>query len=173
MVERTVKVEFQTTAADYRRILFWYRRTRLLVGAILYLLVVIAIGWFLMFAGGGPSGRETSSTSTVFGLLLVLPVFLAASLFWQVWRQAKKVEKISEPGTATFSPSGLRFETASSTSESAWARYHRVYATTTDFILFPQDNIFYAIPKRFFRSQEDISIVNEILKEHLGERAKI
>jgi hypothetical protein len=114
-----------------------------------------------------------SRTVTVKVQVLMLPLLLGISGYFGIWRQAKKTAKITEPATATFRDAGIKIVTPSSTSETVWERFAKVYETKLDLIFFPFENIFYVIPKRCFSDNRELGLVKDILRAGLGKRAKL
>ena len=166
-----IRVEFETTAEDYRRVLLWYHWKRLLLGAFVYLLVVGSALVMLSYDVGGVQVAISPAMGTF--VLFLLPLFLALNGYLTVWYQASKIAEVTEPASATFLDSGITLQTPSSSSESAWRRFHRVYETKTDFIFFPLEKIFYMIPKRYFADEVELRKVRGILRAALGNNAKL
>jgi hypothetical protein len=102
-----------------------------------------------------------------------LPVLILAIFYWGISRQAEKIEKVFEPAKVVFTEKGIRSSGESSSAEMDWKNFYRVYETKQDFIFFPERNIFYTIPKRFFGGIDKIYALRELLRETLTDRAKL
>ena len=106
-------------------------------------------------------------------VIVCIPLIAYLTLLFGVWRQARKIEKISEPTALTFSSTGISSVSATSETDVQWKRFNKIVETSQDFIVFPQENIFYPVPKRFFEDISQIVSLRSLLTEHMGERAKL
>jgi len=174
MPDQIIEVHYETTAEDYRRVLFWYQWKRLVIVAIAYILAVGLILSVLSYGAGGPTNlTEGRAPTMAFIFLLMLPLLMGISGFYGIWRQAGKTAKLTEPATATFRDAGINIVTPSSKSETVWDRFAKVYETKSDLIFFPFENVFYIIPKRCFSDKRELELVKYILRAGLGIRAKL
>jgi hypothetical protein len=166
---KKIEVEYLATAADYRRVLLRYRWKRLaaiIAVAVLIEFVVLYSAFFTMDASARPPGF-------VLWFLLVLPLLILAIFYWGISRQAERIEKLFEPVKAVFDENGIRSKGESSTAEMAWEDFYRVQETKLDFIFYPEKNIFYTIPKRFFGSEGKVKDFRELLKDSLNSKIKL
>jgi len=163
---KKIEVEYLATAADYRRVLLWYRWKRLAV--IIGITFLVGIPILVSAFSSDPANRPPGF---VLWFLLVLPVLVLAVFYWGIYRQAERIEKIFEPVKVTFTKDGLESEGESSSAEMNWDSFYQVYETNQDFIFFPEKNIFYTIPKRFFTNAEEISEFKTLLRENLKNKA--
>ena len=174
MSERKIEVEFKTNASDYRRVLFWYQWKRLLLIAIAWLVIFFPILYIVGFgAGANPFDSKNNAPLLVFVLLLLLPLMLGVSIYFGIWRQAGKIERIAEHVRMTFSEDGIQSVAESSSSQRIWEGFAKVYETKADFIFFPQENVFYTIPRRFFTNDAQIKELKSLLRAKLGNKAKL
>jgi YcxB-like protein len=172
--EQTIEVVIDVTAEDYRRVLFWYHWKRIALIGLVWLILFPTILWLVAFgAGASPFTSNNNSPLIVFVIFALLPILLSVSLYFSIWKQAKKIEKISEKTHFIFSDSGIDSKNTLAASQFSWERLDKIYETKTDFIFFPQENVFYAIPKRFFQSDEQIKNFKTLISEELGKKAKL
>jgi YcxB-like protein len=172
--EQKIEVEVDVKAADYRRILFWYHWKRIALIGLVWLILFPAILWFVAFgAGASPFTSNNNSPLIVFVLFALLPILLCGSFYFSIWKQAKKIEKISERTHFIFSESGIDSKNTLAASQFSWERINKICETKTDFIFFSQENVFYTVPKRFFVSDEQIKNFKILLAEKLGKQAKL
>jgi YcxB-like protein len=172
--DQKIEVEIDVTAEDYRRVLFWYFWKRILLVALLYLIIIPASIWFVAFgAGANPLEIQNRQLLIVFVFFGMLPILLVFGRYFSIWRQAKKIENISEKSLFIFSDNGLETKSKSTSSQMLWERFAKIYETKTDFIFFPQEHVFYTIPKRFFINQNEMQDLRELVGRKLGEKAKL
>jgi YcxB-like protein len=169
-----IEVEVNAKAANYRRILFWYHWKRILAVAIVYLVVAPTMVWFVAFgAGTNPFDEKNKDIFLIFGIFAVLPILLGFSIYFGIFRQAKKIEKIAEKVIFAFDEDGLETKSESISSQIKWDRFVKICETKKDFIFFPQENIFYTVPKISFKNDEQINNFKDLIREKLGEKAKL
>ncbi|HMU33452.1 MAG TPA: YcxB family protein [Pyrinomonadaceae bacterium] len=174
MLESPVEIDFKADTSDYRRMLFWYHRSRLGLIALFWLLLVVPAYIVVLFgAGGSVSGTESGLSVFALIVLLVLPLSLVINLYFGIWRHGRKLAAISEPGKVTFDEVGVSSISKSASSQMIWERFKKVYETNEDFIFFPQENVFYTIPKKLFISEAQIAELRSLLRNKLGKKAKL
>ena len=171
MSSAEITVRIDANAVDYRRVLWWYQRTRTVITAVLTFVVLLGIGLYV--------SRVTNS-SDYGGLrlefvvaILSIPLIAFGALFLGVWRQAKKIAEISVPALITFSSSGISSVSESSETDVQWKRFNKIVETEQDFIVFPQENVFYPVPKHFFEDSLQIDSLKTLIREHMGERSRL
>lgn len=173
---RKIEIDVDVKAEDYRRVLFWYNRIKIFALATGIFITTPAIIWLLVFVEGAnkidSKNRDIFSTVIFYGLFVLLPIFLAIILY-SICKQSKKLASISEAVNFVFDANGLESKAESTTTKSSWERFAKICETKTDFIFFPQENIFYPIPKRFFKSENQIDDLKKLVKEKLGKKAKL
>lgn len=162
--DRKIEIEYQANAKDYRRILLWYQWKKLVLSNVVIILVAVAFLYFANFDDG---------LISIALFLLFLPIIVIGIAYWSIWRQAGKIEKVFEPAKVVFSEEGMQSTGESASASMKWDKFHKVQETSEDFIFFPQHNIFYTVPKRFFHSQNEISEFRELLGEKLADRATL
>jgi hypothetical protein len=169
-----IEVEVNANAADYRRILFWYHWKRLVMVALVWLILFPTILWFVAFgAGASPFNSENNSPLLIFIIFAMLPILLGFSIYFGIFRQAKKIEKIAEKVTFAFDEDGLETKSESTSSQIKWGRFVKICEIKKDFIFFPQENVFYTVPKISFQNDEQINNFKDLIREKLGEKAKL
>ena len=171
--DRNIVVEVETKAQDYRRVLFGQQRKRIALIAIVYLIIIVPTLWLTMFgAGANPYQSKSNDPLLVFGVFAVLPILMAMSIYFSVWKQADKIEKITERTKFTFTEQGLEAVAQTTATKSDWSRFQNIKETKSDFIFFPQENVFYTIPQRFFQNDEQINDFKRLACEKTGSKAK-
>lgn len=172
--QQKVEVEVNAKAADYRRILFWYHWKRLVLAGFLWLIIFPAFIWVLGLSSGvNPFSSENNSPLLILTVFGLLPVLVGFSVYFSIWRQAKKIERISEKAIFVFDENGLKTKSESSSSQMKWDRLAKICETKKDFIFFQQENIFYTVPKISFQNDEQIDDFKKLTREKLGEKAKL
>ena len=166
--EIRIEVNFETNVADWRRVLFWYRWKRLAIEFAILIGLSIPVLYFFGINLFDWENHRISAFSYIFTVL----VLILLSLYFGVWRQAENLKKIAEPATAVFSDTGLKTQTASSSSEKNWERFSNIFETQEDFIFFLIENVFFTIPKRFVQKEKQ-SVLKNLFRTKLGERARL
>ncbi len=174
MSETVIKIDVRANAADYRRVLLWYQWKRQLFTSIVWLIVVLP-ALYMVSSEAGLIWLRTSKTAPLelFAILMLLPLTMAVNAYFGIWRRAKKIEQISESIKLVFSESGVKSESESTSNYRSWNKFDKVYETKEDFIFFPQDIVFYTVPRRFFSNPSQIEELKDLLKTNLGQRAKL
>ncbi len=164
--ERKIEVEFKTTVTDFQRILVWYHWKRLFLEFSLMVIVGIPFCYFLGFNLLQNGWAAIAFISTI----LILSVL---KFYGLVFRRAEALKQITQPAKTIFSDQGLETITKSIHTNRAWESYAKIFETDKDFIFFQIENAFAAIPKRFFKNQDDIEVLRELVNRKLGEKAKL
>ena len=164
-----IKVTVIPDASDYRRALLWYQRKRLLLITLVSTILLLVLGIFIFQNSGGPQ---------ILGIRLELvlaavisPIVFVGISYLGVKRQADKLVKIAQPTLFMADSDGIRTKSTSSDTDVKWDRFYKVVETRHEFIVFPQDNVFYSIPKRFFDEKSGIDKLRALLREQLGDQA--
>ena len=174
MDEKKIEIEVVNTAQDYRRVLFQQQWKRVVLIAIIYLLIIVPTLWLTMFgAGANPFESKNNDIVIVMILFGLLPILMAANIYFGVWKQADKVSKMIERAKYTFAEQGIETVTDSSSSQNDWSRLSKIRETKKDFILYPQENVFFVIPKRFYKNETQIEEFRNLVREKLGGKAKL
>ena len=169
MAKDSITIEFRPTAADYKRVLLWYQWKRLAI--ILGAVMVLMFGFGLAVIK--PTPTEPNKSLPLYFALFVSPVFIGFLMYRGIARQAKKIEAISDDTTFTFDRDGLEMQTALASAVVKWERFSKVIENSKYLVFFPQENIFYVVPKDSFRSKQELDVVKSILFERLGSKAKL
>ena len=166
---RNIEVEFESTEKDFQRVLLWYHWRRML----LEYLLMIAIGIpFCYFLGFNVLDIENNGWAA-FAFFATLSTLLILDIYRRCFFPAKKLKEIMKPAKTVFSDKGVESETPIASSSRDWENYLKIYETKMYFIFFTQENFFATIPKRFFKSQSEIVTLRELIKDKLGENAKL
>jgi hypothetical protein len=166
---RRIEVEFESTESDFQRVLLRYHWKRMFLEYALMIALGIPVCYFL----GIDFLDIENSVWAAFAFFATLTALLILDLYRRVVLQAKKLTKITQPAKTIFSEKGVASETATASSSRDWANYLKIDETGTDFIFFTQENFFATIPKRFFKDQKEIVSLRELIKDKLGDKARL
>lgn len=167
--ERKIEVEFESNEKDIQRVLLWYHWKRMFLEYLLMIVVGIPLCYFLGF-----DVLDIKNNGwTTFAFVGTLSVLLMLDIYRRCFYQANKLKEITKPAKSIFTEKGVESKTPVATSNRDWESYLKVFETKTDFIFFSQENFFATIPKRFFKSKEEIEDLRELVKRKLGEKAKL
>lgn len=170
-----LEINVDLSREDLSRTLFWYQKKRLrLIGALfaLFLLVGGAAASFVIVSMVTGSGGRPILASLPLLIPPLVPAGLVALvlllLVVQIRRQVKVMSASTEPTRFTFSNDGMDAVTESTSLHTNWSKYKKVVETKTDFLLFPQVNYFYPIPKRFFRNEHEIKVFRGMVSDNVS-----
>jgi hypothetical protein len=173
--EQHIKIDVFVNEKDYRRALFWYsRNTFLLILLTLFFSIPVFL-YLLGFEGVKSLNTDSLSNILILGLIVLFDLFLIALLFllYSIWKQSKQLSKVSEETRFNFSESGMESKCKLCSSKMTWERITKVCETKIDFVVFPQENMFYPIPKRLFESKTQIGEFKKLVKQKLGDKAEL
>ncbi len=168
-----IEIKTKTTAEDFKRALLSHSRIKIIglaiVTAAFFLFIIVGI--FLLAL----SKKNNTSPALFFPILFpaLLFAFLLFSSFRTITKQSQQLEENSEETAYIFDEQGFLAESASSSVKTLWSKIYKVTENKTDFLIFPQKNLFFPIPKRFFESENQINIFRTIIQKQLGENAKL
>ena len=165
-IERKIEIEIEVKVEDYLRVLLWVNKPTFLLISIIFVLAILGTG-FIAFREGDVVALILFCLSIVFFVLYVFSTLLS------IKRQSKNLAENSEIASIKFDETGLESKSDTTFVKMAWERFERIRETNTDFVFYPQKNIFYPIPKRFFKSENQIETFKQIITEKLGEKAKL
>jgi len=169
-----IEIVVLNTRDDYRRVLFQQQWKRIVLIAVVYLIIIVPTLWLTMFgAGANPFDAKNKDPLIVMTLFGILPVLMIVSLYFGVWKQAKKIANITEKATFLFNEQGLKTLAESTSSQMNWERFNKIKETDQDFIFYPQENVFFVVPKRFYQDQNQIDNFRKLVNEKLGSKAKL
>ena len=172
--KQDIEIEVINTAQDYRRVLFRQQWKRVVLVAVIYLIIIVPTMWLTIFgARANPFESKNNDIIIVMSLFGILPIMMAISIYFGVWRQADKVSKIIKWAKYKFTEQGIEVVTDSSSSKNNWSRLSKIRETEKDFIFYPQEKVFFVIPKRFFQSENQIGTFRKLVSEKIGEKAKL
>jgi len=165
--EQTIQIDSRLKLKDYFHASFWFSFNKIFVK----LLVGIAIITLLLFLFA-----ILQNPSTVpFGLLVpsVIVLVIVLSIYLNARRGMSSNKSLRENIRYVFSHNGIDAIAESSSGHTSWNNMLKAYETSNAFLLLISHNQFYTIPKRFFRSGEQITRFKEMLRSHLSSRAKL
>lgn len=169
-----LEIVVENTAADYRRVFIHLYRVRWMMIGVIYLLLMSLVLWLTLFgAGANPFEEKKNSVIWVMLIFAILPIVIAASIALKIRKQTNIIAKTLEPTVFVFSNDGLATTAKSSSVNVLWNTIQRVRELKEDFLFYPQENIFYVVPKRFFQSELQIQRFRELVLEQLGSKAKL
>ena len=93
---------------------------------------------------------------------------MVTMVYWSAHKSAKESARrapaFQGPTLWTFSESGILTDGPTARAELQWKALLRVQETKTQFLLYPQTQIAYVIPKRFFQSGSQIEGFRELVR---------
>lgn len=168
-MDATILAKYRLTGADYRRVLFWHqwKRTAITIG------ITILVVFFAGISFVKPTEMEPYKRLPIYLAIAIIPIFVTFGFYRGILRRAKKLEKISDETRSAFTNEGLEFVTALSSSSVKWERFNKIVEIGDYFVFFPQDDVFFIVPKRGFENTKSINDLKSIFKDKLGDKAKL
>lgn len=175
--ETRMEADCQLEFREFFHAMRWYawRRGRLYFVLVLFLLLL-----FVPFVFH-PHEPPRSRFQVAFSPFSVVPVF-AGGLFcgffyWEIYRSARRQFKTSsalrEARRYSFTEEGVESVSPAASAKFSWALLHRTLETPESFMLFPSDVVFIVIPKRILKSEERVEALRELIRKHLGAKARL
>jgi hypothetical protein len=162
--EISVQASFDLCLADLVRANAWHfwRNWAMRLG---YVGWFGAIGFLAIVHGPGVLLTPAPMGGTI-ALVAVPPLMV-----WNLRRALRRLKPEQLRKTYTFQPTQLLMSDGLAETRLSWEAFHHAVETPHAFHMLLQKNLSYFIPKRAFRSEDDIRRVRQMLKEVFGPRA--
>jgi hypothetical protein len=165
--DTSVQASFEVRLADLVRANAWHFCRS-------WALRLVYAGWFaavgFLVIVRGPSIVLTPAPAAGTAALLLVVPFL---MVWNLRRAVRRLKPEQLRKTYTFQPTQLLMSDGLADTRISWEALHHAVETSFAFHMFPQKNVSYFIPKRAFRSEDDVRRVRQILKDVFGPRATV
>jgi YcxB-like protein len=159
----SIHIDLHVEASDFQRVLVWYRWKMLFIVFAVISFLTTPMAFFL----------TRKSVPMTVSVVTVTTVFLLFSFYQGIRRQAKNGAAKAETTHVVFDTEGLRSTALTYSNETKWPRFEKIVETDSDFVFFPQKNLFYPIPKRFFETEDQIEKLKVLLRAYVGDKAKL
>lgn len=166
MIEANIELEFK----DFWEVLFWQTVKSFWI---MYLLTfVISIPMLIVYPYlllTSPNAKL--SPAVIFPLLPLLTVLFTQ---WSIYSSAKRsIDAVKGKSQWLLSDEGFKVFTAVARSDNSWESLEKVEEKKNHFLLYPQNDVFMIIPKRFFQGEKRIQEFRELVIANLGNKAKL
>ena len=172
--DRDIVVSLNPTVEDYRRVLF--RMSRKILFVSVPLILVLGLGFLLIVVWiiASPASLANKIPALLLPSLPLLFVSLLPTvILYNIRKQSRHLAERAEPSQVTFTTASMTVSSPSSAAETLLSRFVKAIETESDFVLFPQKQVFVPIAKRFFDNNEDIVELRKRLVSNLGADAKV
>jgi hypothetical protein len=164
--QQKIVIDIDLKFDDYRRAYYWSQKSVFTFISIVFILAILGTG-FIAF-------READVIAVIlFALAVVFFVLYVFFIFLSIKRRSKELAQIGEKTVIIFDEKGVESISESTVVGTTWDRFAKICETPTDFIFYPQKNIFYPIPKHYFQDNLQIEGFRNLVREKLGEKAKL
>ncbi len=168
----TIEIDVRITDEDYRRTWFWFNKTSLTTWAVVGVVSVVLFFFGAIFV--------TSSRPEV-PLLIFVPIlspffisiYIRWHLFRKIRRQAAIMASTNERKRFSFSRNGMNVESDSTSVQTSWSGFFRIQEIEADFLFFTLRNVFFPIPKGFFRNAAEINKMRKLITENVSEAKRV
>jgi hypothetical protein len=172
--QRDIVVSMNPTEEDYRRVLFKLSRKILFIWVPLILMFGLGFLLVLVWIVASPVPLSNKIPALLLPSLPLLFVCLVPTvILYNIRKQSRNLAVGAEPSQITFTSESMTFISPSSAAETLLSRFVKAIETESDFVLFPQKQVFVPIAKRFFGNDEDIVELRRRLVSNLGDEAKV
>ena len=171
-----IDITFQMTPKDMGRAVGAMTRDRLKKPRIIVSAVILEL--FVLVGYGVPILRsaDANSADSIEKLVLyalALPAILALAMFVVPRTSAKSIysksPNLKGPLHWIFTDEKIIQEAIASRSEALWNVYVKVRETGEFFLLYPQKNYAYVVPKRAFSGEAEIEALREMIRRHVAD----
>lgn len=164
-------VDVDLTEADLQRAYFWFglrswsKRIMLMVMPIAGLLLLSKVEFSRIFA------QPLAATGVV--VFLGFPVFYLATTWLRTKRGFASLQDFQTKIDYSFSPGGYEVRDLKSSAKIDWDTIVRAAESKHSYHLFFHRSAFHTIPKRCFKTTQDIERLRTLLRQTLGTRATV
>jgi hypothetical protein len=171
--EIRIEVEYQLEFGEFYRGLRWYAWRKCWW---IYCVLILGITGALMTTIFRPNDPSTNPVAAILVGLLI-PIALAAWLYWGVHRNAQKQFKsnlsLRAPRHSIFSKEGVEGSSSTSSGKASWTVLHKVLETPESFLFFNSNATFSVFPKRSLGNAERVNALRKLIQEQVGSKAKL
>jgi hypothetical protein len=173
LMDSPVEADVQLEQDDFVWANYWYWwNRRKVLRIILITIAVIAIAMFIFELIIIPREATRSGLG-----LLILPVlfilFQPACVYLGSKRHFVSNRPLQALNRYSFSEDGIKFKGAEQSGETTWGNVRQVYETEQSLLFFLSDRTYYLVPKRCFRSADDVHRLKELVRLQLTSHAKL
>jgi hypothetical protein len=170
-----LKITFQLSQKDVYRAnvaiaIDGLRRLRTIMGLIIIeLLAVVAVAGSVLTPG--TAGSRLLPIIGVVSSALFFPAVVLCTCYVAPYWAAKSLYKnnanLWSPSHWSFSDELITLRTATGSAELSWVTFTRARETRELFLLYPQKNLAYPVPKRAFANEQEIAAFRELVRRHI------
>jgi len=169
--KESLVVDVDLRESDLQRANFWFQLGK---GSTRLLLVLMPlIGLLLLSRVGLSKMFESPLITTVLIVLIIFPLLYPLIIWLQTKRGFGNLQNFQTHIRYAFSADGYKVSDLKSSSDIDWATILSAGESKHSFHLFFHRSLFHTIPKRCFVGPTDIALLRSLLKESLGNRAKV
>jgi hypothetical protein len=136
------------------------------VGIVLVVLAVVAM--FVNFRVAPEDARWVAWFLPLTFLYIVLAY--GFGIPYKARRAYKQRKDLQRPISFTATESGLSFATEGSSGVKPWADFHKWKEGKSTLLLYLSDNLYQAVPKRFFASERELDAFREVVSQRIARR---
>lgn len=150
-----------------------FLRSRGLFMVVILLMVILAVAIGVGYALGGRSAHRIDDLMPLVGLIPVLLLLIVGICFYTARTTLKSSPGLSGRQHFTFSDGGIDFKSEKASSHFAWEMLHMVKETSRVYLLYHSKLVYNMVPKRAFRSEEDLERFCRLAVDKLGKKARL
>ncbi len=179
MTQTPVEIDIVPDLTDYRRAALQMLMMRRPFQLLLLLTALAVVFALFMVARNTPTAGLSRAALEQAPILMfgILPLAIYGTLLWQGKQMVAQQQKVHERTHYSFTENGfeIRITADEKTHEGGgeWTAFTRVVETEGDFMLFLPGSVGIFLPKRCYKSPEDIQLFREYARKALGQRARV
>jgi hypothetical protein len=164
-----VDVSVDLQLSDLLRANYWFFFSKWSNRIIMVIFILLSIVSALAFL----VNDNASSYGLYASVIVIVPALLIAMIYIQAKRNFSNLKGFQKNIRYTFAYDGYDVRDEKSSSHVSWDSILRAVETDSSFNLFFHKVLFYTVPKRCIRGDSDIRLLRDILKQNLGDKAKV
>ncbi len=169
-----IEIDIELTEADFWRVSFASRIKRFLLVTAIYLPVMMLITYFTAFGtGANPFYEKNWLILIALFIICAVPVAFLPASYSSLRKLSRKLAAATEKTHFTFSENETETKSSLRSSKLSWENYEKIQETEEDFICHLNNYSFHTVPKRFFKDDQQINEFRDLVREKLGDRAKL
>lgn len=173
-IEPRIEADFELGFREFYHAIRWnsWRNNWWLYGLLAFSFLAVLLRNAFESDAGKFTGQLVANLPELF-----IPVFLGCLVYWTVYRSAQRQFKTSDSVRQTihylFSNDGLEYSSAVTSGQCAWSGLYRVRETPEAFLFFTSNAAYGIFPKRCLKDEEQIQALRNIIRQHMGSKAKL
>ena len=168
---QTVIVDIHLQESDFQRANFWFRLGKWSIRLSLFILLLFGLLLLSLVQFSEIFANPIRGTGLV--VLIGFPILYPILIWFQTKRGFANLQDFQKNVRYELTANGYKVSDSKSSSDISWDSVLRAVESKHSFNLFFSKSFFHVIPKRCFKSSEDIERLKAMLKRGLAGKANV